>query len=50
MKNLSDGLIYGGGCHSLPQFIVIAPNLIHHTAASRLNERLTDNRCRVDEL
>lgn len=30
MNNLSDGLIYEGICHSLAEFIVIVPNLVHH--------------------
>lgn len=42
MSDLSDGLIYEGGCHSLTEFIVIVPNLTHHKMTNWLIELLTD--------
>lgn len=38
MNNLSNGLIYEGGCHSLVEFILSVPNLTHQWLADWLIE------------
>lgn len=41
MNNLSDGLMYEVGCHSLADFIVTVLDLTHHDVTNWLNEWLT---------
>lgn len=45
MNNLSKGLIYEGGCHSLLEFILSVPGFTHLQLTDGLSDWLNDNLC-----